>query len=295
MAKATQEDIITQACDGALELIRKKSPERYADLEADPAKKEKLSQAARATATECVQLAAEFADKPGTDIAQRLAKHLSADRIKLIRAGLSIPTFRMDVTQKDNGRYCVELTRDDKSFMSGTRVFFGTNDVDWAIQNQYASILVEAVLLVMSAVGIAPDVSEGVMEQTVKDVAEAIESSSTLKRAVDDFIKAWNTAGEDAYEKAKAIFELIDGAFDANIFWTIVKSLCQDMAWYDWLETAAKVAAMIVAALATDGAALIAEIAEIVLDAVDFARKMANVAKLKKIREIVRKQNSGFH
>ena len=57
------------------------------------------------------------------------------------------------------------------------------------------------------------------------------------------------------------------------------------MAWYDWLETAVKVAAMIIAALATDGAALIAEITLIVLSAVDFARKIANINQLSAIKE----------
>ena len=42
---------------------------------------------------------------------------------------------------------------------------------------------------------------------------------------------------------------------------------------------------MIIAALATDGAALIAEIALIVLSAVDFARKIANINQLSAIKE----------
>lgn len=55
------------------------------------------------------------------------------------------------------------------------------------------------------------------------------------------------------------------------------------MKWYDWLETTAKVSAMVVAALVTDGAALIAEIALTVLAAVDFARKIDNVVQLEEI------------
>ena len=57
------------------------------------------------------------------------------------------------------------------------------------------------------------------------------------------------------------------------------------MKWYDWLETAAKVSAMIIAALATEGAALIAKVALAVLAAVDFARKIANMIQLEEIKK----------
>ena len=57
------------------------------------------------------------------------------------------------------------------------------------------------------------------------------------------------------------------------------------MKWYDWLETAAKVSAMIIATFATEGAALIAKIALTVLAAVDFARKIANLVQLEEIKK----------
>ena len=44
---------------------------------------------------------------------------------------------------------------------------------------------------------------------------------------------------------------------------------------------------MIVAALTTEGAALIAEIALVVLSAVDFARKIVNVGHLNKIKQSI--------
>ena len=55
------------------------------------------------------------------------------------------------------------------------------------------------------------------------------------------------------------------------------------MSKWDWVKTAAKVSAMIIAALATDGAVLIAKIALAVLAAVDFAKKIANLVQLEEI------------
>ena len=85
----------------------------------------------------------------------------------------------------------------------------------------------------------------------------------------------------------KAIFVLVKDSYSAHILWTIIKSLCKEMKWCDWLLTAAKVTAMIIAALATEGAALIAEIALVILSAVDFARKLANLVKLEEIKQIL--------
>ena len=69
------------------------------------------------------------------------------------------------------------------------------------------------------------------------------------------------------------------------MLWTIIKSLCKEMSKLDWMKTAAKVSAMIIAAVATEGAALIAKIALTVLAAVDFARKIANLVQLEEIKK----------
>ena len=280
---ATQSGIITKACDGALEQIQKNAPAEYAKLNADPARKKKLVQAARDTATEYVELAEELAGEP-QDIDQRLAKHLSGDRIKLIQGALSIPTFRMDITKKGDGKHWVELTRGGKSF-APARALTLSADVDWATIKQYASIAVEAVILVLPAVGTPITASESVIEGTVEEVIREIQASSKLEKAIEKFVAAWDAAGGSAYAKAKALFQLIIDSYAGDILWTTIKSLCSEMKWYDWLETAAKVIAMIIASLATHGVALIAEIALIALSDVDFAMKIANVIQLSTIKK----------
>ena len=280
---ATDSEIITKAVEGALEQVQKYAPVKYAKLNADPQKKDTIIQAARTAAKEQVQLAKEFAGQP-KNIVERLGKHLSQSRIEMIKEGLNLPTFRMDISQKSDGKHWVELTREGKPFLPA-RMLAASIDIDWASIMQYASIVVEAVLLVMSAVGISVSPGESVIEDTVEDVAQAIQNSSKLEKAIEQFITAWNAAGGNAVQKAKALFYLIKDTYAARILWTVIKSLCSNMAWYDWLQTAAKVSAMIIAALATDGAALIAEIALIVLSAVDFARKIANINQLSAIKE----------
>ncbi|KAJ8257286.1 hypothetical protein GJAV_G00183970 [Gymnothorax javanicus] len=278
----TEVAIIEKAVQEALEQIQKNAPEEYTKLNADPEKKKAVTEAARYAAGEQVKLAKEFAGQPD-DIAERLAKHLPQSRIMTLRKGLEFPTFRMDIIKKDDGIYWVERTREGIA-LEPARALHSSVDIDWAKIMQYASIVVEAVALVMSAVGISISPSSAATERAIEEVAEAIRRSTKLQRALDAFVEAWNSAGGNAFAKAKAIFQLLKDTYAAGILWTIIKALCRNMAWYDWLETAAKVTAMIVAALATDGAALIAEIALIVLNAVDFARKIANLIQLKAIK-----------
>ncbi|KAJ8257282.1 hypothetical protein GJAV_G00183930 [Gymnothorax javanicus] len=274
--------IVEKAVHEALEQVEKNAPEEYAKLNADPEKKKAVTEAARNAATEQVKLAKEFAGQPD-DIAERLAKHLPENRIMMLRKGLEFPTFRMDIIKKDDGKHWVELKRGQEA-LEPARALQSSADIDWAEIKQYASILVEAVALVMSAVGISVSPSAAATAKAVDEAIDAIKSSPRLQRALDAFVEAWNMAGSSAFKKAKAIFDLIKESFAAGILWTIIKALCSNMAWYDWLETAAKVTAMIIAALATDGVALIAEIALIVLSAVDFARKIYNMSELKAIK-----------
>ncbi|PIK41294.1 hypothetical protein BSL78_21856 [Apostichopus japonicus] len=279
---ASHSDLVEKAVKVVLEDIAKYAPEEYKKLNAEPAKKEKIIQAARATATETLKLNDELRNQP-EDISARLSKHLSDERIQLIRGGLEIPTFRLEIAKRDDEKHWLELTREGKQFLP-SRAISTALDADWGSVMQLASILVEAILLVMSAVGISVSPSEREMEQAVNETAQAIRANSKLQRALDDFVAAWNSSGS-AYSKATALFYLIKDSYAAGILWTIIKSLCSSMAWYEWLETAAKVTAMIVAALATEGVALIAEIALIVLSAVDFARKIANIIQLSEIKK----------
>lgn len=279
--RAEDVEIVEKAVRGTLEQLEKNAPEEFSKLKADPAKEKAVTEAARAAATEQVKLAREFVDQP-SDIAERLAKHLPESRIKIIRGGFDFQTFRMDISKKSDGKHWVEFTLEAGKIEP--KALLGAVDIDWSKLKQYASVLVEAIALVMSAVGISASPSSKAVNKAIDEAAEAIKSSTKLQRALDEFVKAWNSAGGSAYKKAKAIFFLIKDSYAGGILWTVIKAICSEMAWYDWVLTSAKVTAMIIAALATDGAALIAEIALIVLDAVAFARKIANLVQLEAIK-----------
>ena len=132
-------------------------------------------------------------------------------------------------------------------------------------------ILVQAVTLVMQGLGITVSVGKSVI---FKDTFTAIQNSSQMQRAIQAFTTAWNKAGNNPCAKANALFFFLKDSHAAGILWTIITSLCQEMTQADWLKTAFKVSAMLIASLATNGAALIARIVLFGLNASDLAENL---------------------
>ena len=281
---ATDNEKISEAVQGALAFIKKNAPEEHSKLIADDKLKDTITAAARKAAEEEVKLAHEFASQPQQDIRKRLEKYLPKDRIRLIEKALTIPTFRMEETEMVDGTHRVQMTREGAEFLS-PRELKTKADIDWSKILQLTSILLEAVMLLMQVVGIRASVSSRTMEAAIEDTAGAIRRSSAFQQAIQKFVNSWRAAEGSVINKAQAIFFLIKETYAAGFLWNIITSLCREMKWYDWLKTAATVSAMIIAALATDGAALIAKIALSVSDAFDFARKITNLVHLEEIEK----------
>ena len=65
-----------------------------------------------------------------------------------------------------------------------------------------------------------------------------------MQKALQSFLKSWKSARGSNWAKAKAIFFLLKDSSTVGLFCTIVKSLCKEMSWWDWIKTAAQVNAL---------------------------------------------------
>lgn len=198
-----------------------------------------------------------------------------------MKTALQVPTYRLDISKKPDGFHWVDITRDEKKFFKEPIRLESVASINTSKWIQMASILVEAVLLVLQAVGIKVAVSETAILRTAEEVIPVIESSSALQKAIEA-VRAASQSGSK-WEMAKAIFYLIKDSYSAGILWQIIKGLCSNMSTWDWIKTAGIVTAMIIAALATDGAALIAKIVLALNSAYEFIKKLANLNELKTI------------
>ena len=282
--KLKQDDIVQRAVDGALADIKKYAPHEFEDLLSDPVKKEALVHAARKAAEEEVNLAKEFSAGPCDDIEARLLKHLPKHRVDLIKTGLEVPTYRLDIQKThESARPQVNITRDGKPFLMESIELNSAAAFAKASWIQIASIVVEAILLVLQAVGIKVAVSKQAIAKTAEEIIPVIESSSQIQKAVQALEEA--AKGGSKLEIAKAIFYLIKDSYSASILWKIIKGLCSNMSKWDWIKTAGIVTAMIIAAFATDGLALIAKIVLALNSAYEFMKKLTNLQDMKLLEE----------
>ena len=272
-----QGDIVERAVNAALADIEEYAPQEFQKLQADPAKKQALIQAAREAAEEEVKLAEEFRTRPSENVAERLSKLLPQHRVDLIKTGLEVPTYQLDISKKADGKHWADITRDGKVFMQ-SQMLESTAVIGKSTYIQMASIVVEGVLLTLQAVGIKVAVSEQLIKRTAEETVSVIESSSALQKAVQALQEA--VKGGSKWEVAKAIFKLIKDIKAGGILWKIIKGLCSNMTWYDWVKTAGIVTAMIVAAVATDGVALVAKIILALNSAYTFFKKFTKLDEL---------------
>ena len=283
-AMATQQsDIIERAVKAALADIEKYAPQEFQQLQADPARKEDLIQAAKVAAEEEVKLAEEFRTRPSENIAERLSKHLPTRRVQLIQTGLQVPTYRLDICKKDDGHHWADVTRDGEPFMESKKLnaLAAIDETTWI---QVGSVIIEAVIFALRAVGIdVPAFGKKVMNDLLEKLKPIIDKLSPV-------IKALQTAAEDGSKPgmAKAIFDLLKQLHSYGVLWTIIKGICTNMSTWDWIKTAAIVTAQLIAALGTDGAALIAEIVLALYNATSFIQKLLNLQQLDALRKEVK-------
>ena len=79
-------------------------------------------------------------------------------------------------------------------------------------------------------------------------------------------IRNFNEA-TDAMNKAKALFKLLGGIYNAGCFRAVFKVLKEEMTWWEWVKTGIIAVAQIMVCFATDGVAFVAEAALTIMSA----------------------------
>ena len=188
---AESRNIIECAVNGAFADAEKYAPKEFKEiLQADPQKKEAFRKAVKEAAEEELKLAAEFSKQAGTpeDVAERLKKHYEDDRLELVKTALQVPNYQLCISKKPDGYQWVDITRSGKKFMDPVCLNSVTS-IDTSKWIQIASIVVEAILLVLQAVGIKVAVSESTILKTAEEIVPVIEQSSALQKAVEQLQK----------------------------------------------------------------------------------------------------------
>lgn len=247
---------------------------------------EVLKEAAQKEATLTTKMVHMIDKKTMREVEKEMSAIIGHERVDLIKKSFAIETYRMKVVKKPDGQSAVQVHRKGVEFQP-ERMLMTINDIETASVLQWASLVVELFLFVLSCVGIGVDLSPDEMRVVVQEV-EALVREPAFQRALNKFVEAWDEAGGSAWGKAKAIFYFLKDSYSLGIFWKIIKLIFQNMSTWEKIRAIGEVALMIVAAFATDGLALIARIALAVDSAVYLAEKMANLATFSDMKKTMK-------
>ena len=233
--------------------------------------------------------ALSFIDRPHSPeeltklLSQTFPKYASSDRIELIKKGLQIPTYRLNF-RHEKGDYYVDITRGGEKYQDSIKLD-STANADRVSGLQIASILVEAVVLLLSIAGIV--VPEEKIAEVAARILTVISESPAVQEAMEVLKNAWGSGGSGK-SKASAVWDLIKAVWEyrthGNIIIQIVKPLLMGMSWWHIAKSVVVITAMIVAAIASGGAALVAKIVLALNSAYEFGKKIHNLNELDGIR-----------
>lgn len=200
---------------------------------------------------------------------------IGRDRVSSIKKSFGIETYRMEVVKKPDGRSAVQVRRKGVE-CHPERALEYIKDIEHVSNLQWTSLGVEIYLFVLSCAGIEVAISDSEMTIMLRE-AEIILREPEIRTALTKVVETWHEAGKGSWKKAKAIFVFLSEVFTAGIFWKMIKLIFQNLSQWDLILTTAEIAVMIVAALATEGLALIARLALAVDGAYHLEKKIENL------------------
>ena len=162
-----------------------------------------------------------------------------------------------------NGELLIRLEHIDEAAENATATFA-----------QMASVVVESVFLIIAVLLSAPNPSATAFNRAVQAIIRSVENSSSLQRAIQALDAARQVSN---WELAKAVFGVILASNDVGIIGQTVHILLSEVAWYQYALMVLQILAYIAAAVLSGGAAVVAKIAVLLIQATQFILKVTNL------------------
>lgn len=272
---ATVKEITSKAMDelkkGDLEEYHKEFEERHDEIL-------KIIKEAAEKEVEMEKISARFMHKDVSGMEEEITKIIGPERLQIIKDAFLAETFTMTLEKMADDCLQIVLTKDGKQYKE-TAVLSKVDSGRQQIVFQAFSIIVEGVMLLLSVVGIKTTIDETSMKNLYSELEPVIKSSA-VQEAINKFMRSWNQQGATIWNRAKALFFLVKESYSLGLFWKIAKMCISHMSFWEKMKAIAEITATLVAAFATDGAALIARIILALDSAVSFIKKVSNLDNL---------------
>ncbi|VDI16525.1 Hypothetical predicted protein [Mytilus galloprovincialis] len=254
----------------AIETAREQCPDKTLDKETV----EEIRQKADTTAKELSQTLHKIR-KEGKN-GEMAVSHLTLDRVTRMKKALDMKTYEININEKEK---TAQINRDGQEMYPAINLGSSGNIMQ-ASDLQTASIVVEAIILVLEIIGIEVPDNVKEVKKVIKIVTDELNNENTLRKDVEQIRKDQ----DDFPAMAKDIFVLVIDCLGDGLFWKITKALLSDMPWYDWILTSAKISAFVALLVATGGLADIAILVTKLVNAAFFLEKLVNLGTLNSMK-----------
>ena len=198
--------------------------------------------------------------------------------------GLQFHTFRMEISKRQ-GKTWAKVTRKGKQFYPDIMLadIIDANQTLWL---QIASVIIEVVAMLLAAIGFVVASNETAVREATEAITGYLNRGSEIVNSFLDFAEEFSSAS-GSMAKANALFILCCTMYKdgPELLWTALRTLLSQLTWYQRVLSIARVIALIVAMVATDGAALVMRVATVIMDAVDLVIKARNLVEIKRHRD----------
>lgn len=202
--------------------------------------------------------------------------HLSAERIEKMKKALDMKTFEIRITEAEKK---AEIRRNGNVMYPSISLDTVAN-INQATNLQIASIVVEALIVVLDLVGVnIPDDAETI-RRVIDVVVNQLGKSNNLQNDVEQIREDRG----DYLAMARDIFTLVIDTFYDGIFWSITKALLYQMSWTDWIISAGRISAFLATLVGTGGLAQLSSLVTELVNAAFFLQKLVNLGNLQKMK-----------
>jgi hypothetical protein len=114
--------------------------------------------------------------------------------IDFIKNSFVVETYRMEVVEKSDGQLVVQVHRKGCEFHTEI-MLMSINDIEIATVLQWASLVLDLFLFVLSCAGNRANPSEDAMKTLVQEVEYLVEEPA-FQKALNTFLEAWKEASK---------------------------------------------------------------------------------------------------
>ena len=274
-----------------MKFFKEQDKKVHQQIEENASMKNDVVSAIKEVAEEVFKLDHELKDVPEEGTKFILEKNLSKERMDMLKKGLQIPTFKLNLSKSVyDEKYMAYFMKDASTLLKAPHILDSVEDVDLVTNLQWSSVVVEAIMLSISTAGIY--FHPWHIGQAIELVVPYVPS---LLCYLQTFASAWNAPHASPSAKAQAMINLLKTTIQNHIYLLVLKCLTSYMTPGEFNRFYARVYVAVIHPIEVGNTSVIRiKIAHSIPYDHFFNHKMTNISQLATIKAEFEHKEGGF-